>query len=988
MKRNVTKLFSIGLLCLSLNAFGQEKPITGKVVDSNGFPVQDAYVYIDGKDKGVYTDAEGKYTLDAKKGDVIKIEFIGFDSKSITVSDKDNYFTKMIKGKNEVNLIDIVVLGYGSARDVASTASSVAVVSGDKVDNKPSANALDALQGQVAGLQIYTSTGEPSGVSSVRLHGVGSFGASTAPLFILDGIQVSSDIFSVINSQDIENVSVLKDAAATSIYGSRAANGVIYITTKRGKKGEGTFTIGAQQGFSSLASTEFFDKAMNTEELLNFWQESGLKTVEQVENIRRNFGGNDTNWRKYYLKEYAPTMQVNASFSGGVDRTSYYVSGAYFDQEGLAYRSNIKKYNLRANVDTGVKDWLKIGANTSLNYNRNSANPYTFNSLNFGLFYVAQPFYTPYKPNGEEYYDQLIPGWNLYSPRYLADKKTGVRRNLEVTPTGYIEITPNKDLTLRTQGGIQFWLGKQSYHTLPSFEGLNNGRAEEDITYDIRKTLTNTIEYKLNLAERHNLILLAGHEYVDYLYERVEATSSGQTNDQLTMLGQGTKDKNVGQVKYENTYVSLFGRLEYDFNKKYYLNASLRRDGSSRFGEKNKHANFWSVGLMWKAKKEDFLSDVNWLSELTFKASTGTSGNSDIGNYESLALVGTRQYEGKTGYVITNPGNPSLTWEQQNLTTLTANIGFFDRVNLELSVYDRQTKNLLYDVPTAYTTGFSDVKKNVGTVENRGVDVKVDAAIVKSKDYYLNVYANFNYNANKVTSLFQNREYWVVPEFGEGYAVGEPITFLYPIAKGVNPETGYKEWYLPNEENVFKTQMDDSKVTTKFSETLTQSTGKPRYAPTTGGFGLSAGYKGFSLNADFAFAIDKYLINNDRFFLENPVVFPAFNTSKVVVDYWKEAGNKAKYPGINKGQNFTDFDTDILENASFMRLKNITLGYSLPSHVMDKISFLKNVRVYMTGRNLLTFTKYTGPDPEVDSNIVLGENPNTKQYVFGVEIKF
>lgn len=992
MRKNVKKLLSVAAFVFAVHSYGQEKVVTGQVLDADGFPVQDAYVYVEGKIDGVYTDQDGNYSIMAEKGDKVMIEYIGKETKTISITDKNEYVVRLT-GQGAVALKEVVVMGYGSARDVASVASNVSVVSGDVVDKRPSANALDALQGQVSGLQIYTSTGEPSAASSIRLHGIGSIGGSNSPLFILDGVQVDSGIMNKLNPSDIENISVLKDAAATSIYGSRAANGVVYITTKRGKTGEGSLTVGVQQGFSTLADTSFFDGLFDAKGLAEFWVDTKYRTQAQVDELRKKYPHN-TNWRKVYYKEYTPMLQVNTSFAGGADKARYYISGSYVDQEGPSYRSGLKRYNLRSNIDGKLNNWLSLGLNVSMAYSKYNQNGWRRSNSNGSLSWFAQPFYSPVDENGKEYV--RIPGWNRYHPHYLADKNPSDHRQVQINTSGYVELNPFKNLTLRSQGGVQLYVKKHDYKRLPSYlESLNDGEAMTNVTNYVMKTITNTAEYKFKLGDRHNFIALAGQEYNDYNFEEVEGKGGGLNNDRLTLLGQTTKNKKVDQNRSEYAYSSFFGRLEYDFDKKYYLNASLRRDGSSRFGKENRFANFWSAGLMWKVKKEQFLDDVNWLSDLTVKLSTGTSGNSLMGlydyqgNYESLALVKSSQYNGNPGYRLSEAGNPALSWEKQTLSTLTLDMEFYKRVGLELSFYNRVTKDLIFNVPTAFTTGFSSYNQNVGKLQNRGIDVTFNASVIKTKDYHIRPYVNFNYNQDKILGIFQDRKHWIIPNTGVGYVVGQSINYLYPIFKGINNQTGLAEWYLPygGEKKVSHIRKDENAVTTTFSEsTLEQNTGKKRYTPMTGGFGLSAGYKNFSLQSDFSFALGKNLINNDKFFAENPSIFTGYNQSSTVKDYWKKPGDMTRFPKY--GEQFTRFDSRLIEDASFMRLKNITLAYDLPNSLTDRVKFLNGGRIYITGRNLWTLTKYSGLDPEVDSNIALGRNPNTKQYVFGFELKF
>lgn len=311
-----------------------------------------------------------------------------------------------------------------------------------------------------------------------------------------------------------------------------------------------------------------------------------------------------------------------------------------------------------------------------------------------------------------------------------------------------------------------------------------------------------------------------------------------------------------------------------------------------------------------------------------------------------------------------------------------------DRLSIDLEFYNRITTDMLIDVPVPYTTGFDEIKQNIGKLQNRGlgVTISVDAYKNANKDVYVTPYVTFSYNNEKVLEIFGGRNSWYRSGYGYGYVVGQPVSYFYPILKGVNPDTGLLEWYLPSKDIGQETR-DDKRVTSVFAEeSLMQNTGLKYSAPINGGFGFSAGYKAFSIQADFSFSYGKYLINNNTYFSHNPGRFAGYNQSREVLDYWKKPGDVTRFP--KWGQDFTYFDSSMIEDASFLRLKNITLGYSLPDEVLKEIGFFNRMRFYVTGRNLLTWTKYKGPDPEIDNNIALGNNPNTKQYVFGVELKF
>lgn len=392
---------------------------------------------------------------------------------------------------------------------------------------------------------------------------------------------------------------------------------------------------------------------------------------------------------------------------------------------------------------------------------------------------------------------------------------------------------------------------------------------------------------------------------------------------------------------------------------------------------------------MWKISNEQFLKHSDWINSLSLKASYGTQGNASIGNYTHLGLVAvsSAKYNDNTYTYLSSPSNESLIWEKQNLLTVSLSSRLFDKVNLDLDFYNRVTSDMLLDVPQPYTTGFSEVTGNVGALQNTGVDITLGVDVLKGKDYGLNLHTTFNYNEEKITELFDGRQRWEIANTGLAYVVGSPIMFYYPIYAGVDPEDGAPMWYLPGEDKDVCTK-DPARTTKEFnSEELTQNTGIRLNAPISGGFGFNAYWRGFAVNADFSYFCGKYIINNDAFFYANPAYFLGYNTSKSVSDFWTPYNRNAEYPDWSKGYEM-QFDTHILEDASFLRLKSLVVAYSLPAKWFKNSSVLQGVRLSVTGRNLFTLTKYTGLDPEVDGNLTLGLPGNTRQVLGGIELTF
>ena len=985
----ITNFLYALLLLIAVQGYvqAQTKEISGVVRDASGSELLGVAVIVQGTHRGTQTDLKGHYKIKAQKGEVLEFSSMGLKTQTFKVGNSSQIDVVLVEDIQDLD--EFVVVGYGSGRKISSVVGSVARVGEKDIAQRPSGNVVDALQGKVAGLQVSISSGEPSGLSKIRLDGVGSLGGATnSPLFVLDGITVSDATIRALNQSDIESISVLKDASATSIYGSRAANGVVYITTKRGKNNtKGEISFSTQYGISDIADRRHFERMMNADELAAFLVDIGRYSQAQMDEIRRK-NPYDTRWHKVYFRENVPMEQVDLSVSGGNEKTTYYVSGSYFNQEGLMYRSGFDRLTLRSNIDSRVNNWLKLGVYFNTAYYKIQTNPFAGNNPDGGLSYMLEPFYSPVDENGKR--KDYMEGINRYHPEYYAENYPSSITALDFIPSGFVEITPIKGLTFKTNAGVRFTNAVNSSTRLPSFKGSrNDGNTSKEYNKVLIKTLTNTLEYKFDLAQKHNFAILLGQESVKNESSSFSASGSGLINDDLTLLSNTTKNKTVNETIGISTINSVFGRLDYDYLGKYFADFSLRRDGSSKFSPDYKYANFWATGIMWKLKKEKFLENNQKINDLSLKFSVGTSGNSDIGDYTHQALVGTGQYNDNTTYSLSNSGNTELTWEKQRKYTIGLISAFFDnRLNVNADFYSRITESMLMNVPVAYTTGFSTVKRNIGKLQNRGFNVAISTDIYRDKERGILVtpYVNFGYNKNKVLELFSGKTYWKNSDM-TAYIVGESIKYVAPIFKGVNPDNGEPQWYANDPEHPENTIKDDNKIVERnYSAALAQNTGYDRYAPINGGFGFSASYKSVSLQADFAYSIGKYTYNNDRYFNENPTVFSGYTYDRSVKNYWKQPGDITQFP--KKERRFTELDGRLIEDASFLRLKNITLAYSLSDEILKEVGFFSRVRFYVTGRNILTFTKFTGLDPEIDNAFLAGNNPGTKQYVFGVELKF
>ena len=975
--------FMLLLTCLFIGiglVTAQVTKVTGTVIsEEDGLPVVGASILVKGTAVGTVTDMDGKFQLPnvPSSAKTLVISFIGMKSQELPIKQTMNIVLK----PDTETLEEVVVLGYGSGKKIGSIVGSVAKVNSEKLSAKPVANAMDALQGQVSGLQVYTSSGEPGSSSSSYIRGVGSLTADNEPLYVLDGTPVSSSVMVMMNPNDFESVTVLKDASATSIYGSRAANGVIYITTKRGRIGEkAVITASGNYGTARLARR--VSNPMNSTELLGYQLSHGIIKQETYDKYINS--GIDTNWQDYFFKDDAPTYQANLSIQGGSDKTTYYVSGSYYYQDGITPRSEYNRYTFRSNLESRPTDWLRFGVNFGATYDEQQTSLFTYqgsNSLNGGIFgTILNPtYYNPYGEDGSKL--EVIPGLDRYSPYYLSDKQPSSSNTAQLDGTAFLQLNPIEGLTIRSQFGIEAYDFRQTSKRLASHpNATQGGYTYEGFRRNAKLTITNTAEYNFKIKDEHDFTILIGQEGIKNDYQRFASETTGQSDDRLSMLEAGTVATLLGADEndlYTYQFLSFFGRINYALNDKYFADFSIRNDASSRFGKNNRNAIFMSGGLMWNMKKESFLEDVNFLSDLKLKASIGTTGNSSIGNYEHLALVGTNLYNAQGGWKINTPGNGDLGWEKQTLTNIGVEASFWNKYRIELTYYNKKTSNMLMDVPVPYTSGFSSITQNVGSMTNSGVEIAISLDLLKTKDWFVGFNMNYAYNKNKITELFYGYDEWAMPNYLVSYNVGEPVQYYMAKWAGVDPADGQQMWYVPGTDGETTKEYDE--------ELLQQATGKKRYAPHNGGFGLNVSWKGLSLNADFAWVLGKYMVNNDYYFAANPYNFAGYNQSKDVLNEWKEPGDVTDIPAFG---NVMQFDTHLLENASFLRLKNISLSYTLPKNWLLPTKVIQGVRIMATARNLFTITNYKGADAELDTNLTYGAYPNTKQFTIGAELTF
>ena len=680
-------LFTLTSIPLLLFAQGGYQ-VTGHIISAeDNQPMIGVSVLEKGTTNGVITDMNGNYSITVTKSPaILQFSYIGMKTMEKQVSAATRMNLKMESDAQMVE--EVVVVAYG-VRKKGTIAGSVSTVKAEKMEDVPAPSFDQALQGQAPGLMVLSESGEPSKAATFRIRGTNSINSGKDPLFILDGVAISSSDFNTISPNDIESISVLKDASSTSIYGARASNGVVVITSKRGRMGEAAkITFRTQLGFSQLASKDW--DQMDTNERIQFEKEVGLDKGQDYEKLSKI----NINWLDKVYNDKAPLQNYELSVNGGTEKLNYYVSGSYYDQDGIAVGSTFERVNFRANVEAKANKWLKIGTNTMFTYQeveQSDDGEYALWAPISASFFML-PYWNPYKEDGSLAL-QDDGSWKGTTENPLAWMENNPLSNkkYKLLSTFYAEATPIKNLTIRSQLSADYGHTTSFYRSFPSYKPNNNYGGAQRSSYDmLNLMITNTANYRFMLNDVHSFNFMVGQEGVDYHYEGFQVTTRGQTNDILTNLSSGSTASSWGDPVTEYSFLSFFGRGEYNYDDRYYADFSVRGDGSSRFGTDKHWGAFWSVGFMWNLRKEKFMQKYKWLTNAQIAINTGTSGNSSINNYEHLALVsGGYKYNNESGIAISQLGNEELSWESTWATNVALHLGFIDRINLDVEFYNK-----------------------------------------------------------------------------------------------------------------------------------------------------------------------------------------------------------------------------------------------------------------------------------------------------------
>ncbi|MBC8987037.1 SusC/RagA family TonB-linked outer membrane protein [Pedobacter sp. N36a] len=973
MKKLLQSLFI--LMFIAGTALAQNRTITGTVTGKDdGLPIPGVSVKIIGTSMGTSSNEQGEYSISAPAS-AMTIEFYSVGYTKISKFIGSATIINVVLSTDTEQLGEVVVTGY-SGQKKSTITGAVSSISGKSIENLPVPNLSNLLQGQAAGVQVTAMNGAPGQSAFVRLRGVGSLAAGSDPLFVVDGTVVDAKVYNAINANDIEQISILKDASSSAIYGARGANGLVLISTKKGKLNEPKFTYSVEYTEQSRINDNY--KLMTPDQTLQYEYDLGFSNRFMTAFMRNNgyanlqaipadklteqwnsLNANGADWQKEILRT-APQVRNQISLSGADGKFNYYLSLEHLDQDGIVIGSKFKRTGGRLNVTYKAKEWLSVGVNSNFSSFRIDAQRDRYSPQN--AYYVAMRT-NPYEPvfNKDGSYNLTYSGFPVLE---------AIKNNPEFNNTNaafgslFVEANPMKGLKLKSQMGLNFYDYTREFYIKPGsyLDQISGDKAAPGTKTDNGTRLfnyawTNTAHYETAIYEDHHLDFLLGSEFTKNDAKNYFLSSKGFANPDLTTQNNSSVPLTTSTGREQWSLFSVFFKPSYNYQEKYFVDFSVRRDGSSRFGEDNQYGTFYSAGLAWNVTKENFMEDVEVINDLKFRASIGTSGNFNIGNYNSLPLYGYGSYGGGSALRPTQLGSDHLAWEKQKAGTVGFDFIMFDtRLTGSIDYYTQVREDLLQLVPVPSTVGFTSQLKNMGTMKNSGYEFSLDYKFIRTQDWRFSAGGNVSFNKNRITKL-TGKPNESIPQ-PDGYttlAVGRPYAnFFLTRSAGVDPENGDALYYDLA-----------GNVTNKFGSYAVALSGKSATPTYYGGANVQLGYKDFTLSAIAAFSGGNYIYNAIYATQISDGSSVGLRLAQDALDYWKTPGQLSKNPKPVKGN--TDFqDTDrFLQKGDYVRLRDVTLAYSVPKVILQKTGFIQAVNVYVTGHNLLTYRPHYKGDPEV-----------------------
>ena len=983
-------------------ASAQNKQLSGTVTSPDGNPIAGATVFIEGSSTGTTTNAEGKFSLSAPADGMLTVSFIGYASQTVAIAGKTRLDIMLHEDTHAID--DVVVTGYGVQRK-ASFTGAASIIGEDVLDKRTDVNFVKSLEGSVPGLQMNNSTSMPGVWGSVYVRGRGSLNSGTQPLYVIDGMPVNSDIednfsnssnnwidpMSMINAADIESVTVLKDAAATAIYGSRAANGVIVITTKKGSEGTFNLNLDIKQGFVSMGNNNMdFADAFQTMELFadGYTACYGGDRAENYDYLADEYFGWDRkssyDWmdkvtRKGYYQDY------NTGITGRMGSTGYYASLGYLNTEGLVIGSDMERFSGRLNLDSKFKRFT-FGFNSSYSYAiQNGFSQATSGSMSSATV-AAVSSMSPMDPFYNE--DGSYANINRYNPLALHDSTKGELNrtwNQTVNLNPYLQVDFGKGIYAKTSLGanINDMRIYQYWSAIYNPQGMNyNGLGQQFNSKNTVITWTNTLGWNYTFDEKHDVGIMLGQEMQRkmYHYDYYAKSDFPFADNGMRDLSTAGTEQGSEYYKQEATLSSYFLDAHYAYDDKYYISGSYRRDGSSVFGMDTRWGNFWSVGAKWRLSGENFLKDNEVVTNAAVRVSYGTVGNQDISWYAARGFyVSGYNYNQTPGMVPGSIANPNLTWEVSKKFDAGFDLSFIQRINLTFDYYNEKTTDALFEVPLSMTTGQTLVYQNIGSIRNRGLEFSVNATVMQKRDFTWTAYANLTWNQNRVVKLSTDEpieDTYSIIEEGRPYR-----QFYMKEYAGVDRETGKPLWYL-NESG--------DETTSNYNDAAKRYVGSAD-PKVLGGFGTNLSWKGMDFGIAFNYRLGGKVYDSGARFTGWGMSFRT-PLKDVALNSWTEDNKDAKYPQYIYGDpdNATQTSSRFLYDASFLRISNITLGYTLPQKWTQK-AFIQKLRIYVSLDNAYTFTAsdFVGYNPETyTSGVIAWQYPATRTFTGGIQITF
>ena len=1020
-------------------AVQQEIRISGTVI-SDGEPLPGVSVQIKGETTGTITDMDGKYSISAPSDAILVYRFVGLKTVEQPVNGRNMINVTLESDSKELD--EVMVVAYATAKKYSFTGAA-STVKGDEIAKLQVASVSRALEGTVSGVQASAASGQPGTDAEIRIRGIGSINASSAPLYVVDGVPFDGSVNSI-NPDDIASMTVLKDAASAALYGSRGANGVIIITTKQGETdSKTTVNVKASFGGSNRAVRDY-DRIGTNDYFQLYWEALRNQYAKDTENYTpataaaqaskdlvtklmgdgpNPYGTNypqpvgtdgklvdgarplwDFDWSDA-MEQQALRTELNLNVSGGGQKNQYFFSAGYLNDKGIALESGYQRFNLRSNITSEMTSWLKGGVNMSFAHSMQnypvSSDTKTSNVINAGR--TMPGFYPIYEVNADgslktDANGELIPDFGSYRPSGSTSNwnlpatlplDKSERMKDEFSGRTFLEVTFIPGLKFKTS----FNFDLINYNSLDFTNSLigpsvtTGGGSSRVNTRTFSWTWNNIVTYDKTIGE-HHFNILAGQEAYSYRYDELSASRTKMALPDMPELVVGSQLTGGSGYRIDYALAGYFTQLLYDYQSKYFFSASYRRDGSSRFAPETRWGNFWSLGASWRIDRENFMiSTSDWLSALTLKASYGAQGNDNLGTYyASKGLYAIVSNLGENALFSDRIATPKLKWE----TNLNFNVGidfslWNNRVSGSFDFFQRRSKDLLYSRPVAPSLGYKSVDENVGALKNTGIELSLNGTLINTQDFIWKLGLNLTHYKNEVTELPLKD---MPPSGVNKLAVGRSVYDFYTKEwAGVDPENGNPLWYmdiLDKDDNVV-----GRGTTSVYKDATDYFVNKSSLPKVYGGFNTSFSYKGVELSAIFAYSVGGYIMNRDITMILHNGSSAGRAWSKEILNRWTPENRYTDVPALaTTTNNWTSYSTRFLQNNSYMRLKNLTLSYTLPKQLVSKAS-LSNVQVFVQSDNLFTIHRNQGLDPEQGiTGLTYYRYPAMRSFTGGINVTF